>query len=65
MSSAESWVSSEVAECREWIKDVMEFTRQSRLQMARGKVGERNVEMGRKGWQPEDGAALKCPVEEG
>ena len=54
-----------MAECREWIKDVMEFTRQSGLQMARGKVGERDVEMGRRGWQPEDGAALKCPVEEG
>lgn len=31
----------------------------------RGKVGERSMEMGRRGWRVENGAALKCPVEEG
>ena len=49
LSSAESWVSSEIAECREWIKDVMEFTRQSGLQMARGKAGERSMRWGGEG----------------
>lgn len=31
----------------------------------RGKAGERSMKMGRRGRWMEDGAALKCPVEEG